>query len=84
MTRNATAAKFYANADRAVIIADFALDMLASALRTGMDTHTITFEALRMNTIAAVTEAQEALDCINRTEQAAAYLDRYNAILDAA
>jgi hypothetical protein len=84
MTRNATAAKFYANADRAVIIADFALDMLASALRTGMNTHTVTFEALRMNTIAAITEAQNALDCINRTEQAATYLGRYNAIIDAA
>lgn len=84
MTRNATAAKFYAEADTAVIIADFALDMLASAFRTGMDTHTVTFEALRFNAIAAAEKARDALDCINRTKQAAAYLDRYNAILDAA
>jgi hypothetical protein len=66
--KNAKATAFYAAAETATLIADFALDMLAAAHRTGMDTMTLTYETLRANTIARIIEASDAMDIIGKPE----------------
>jgi LPS sulfotransferase NodH len=76
--KNAKATAFYAAAETATLIADFALDMLAAAHRTGMDTMTLTYETLRANTIARIIEASDAMDIIGKPEAKDAYLARYN------
>ena len=81
--KNARATAAYLDADTASIIADFALDMLAAAHRTGMDTFSIAYETLRFNTIARINDAAEALDAVGKPEAMAAYTDRYNAIIAA-
>jgi LPS sulfotransferase NodH len=72
--KNAKATAFYAAAETATLIADFALDMLAAAHRTGMDTMTLTYETLRANTIARIIEASDAMDIIGKPEAKDAYL----------
>ena len=81
--KNAKATAAYAAADTAAIMADFALDMLASAHRTGMDTFSIAYESLRFNTIARIEDAAEAFDVINKPEAYNAYIARYNEIISA-
>jgi hypothetical protein len=80
--KNAKATAFYAAAETATLIADFALDMLAAAHRTGMDTMTLTYETLRANTIARIIEASDAMDIIGKPEAKDAYLARYNEIVE--
>ena len=67
--------------EAASVVADFALDMLASAHRTGMNLHSADYEKLRLNTVARVAAAVDAYDIINRTDMRDKYLDRYNEII---
>ena len=80
---NATATAAYAAAENAAIVADFALDMLASAHRTGMDTMSVAYEALRFNVIARINDAVDAFDDVGKPEAHGAYVARYNAIISA-
>lgn len=80
--KNDTATAHYAKAEDASIVAGFALDMLASAHRTGMDTMSIEYESLRANAIARINEAAEAMDNVGKPEAETEYLDRYNEIMD--
>jgi hypothetical protein len=79
--KNAKATAAYAAAETAGIVADFALNMLASAHRTGMDTLSVSYESLRFNTIARIEEAADAFDAINKPEVYDEYLARYNEII---
>jgi hypothetical protein len=81
--KKAKATAAYAAAETAAIVADFALDMLASAHRTGMDTLSLAYETLRLNAIVRVTDAADAFDDIGNTEAGDAYLARYNEIISA-
>jgi hypothetical protein len=81
--KNAKATAAYAAAETAAIVADFALDMLASAHRTGMDTFSLAYETLRFNAIARINDAADAFDAINKPEAHDAYLARYNDIITA-
>jgi hypothetical protein len=81
--KNAKATAAYVAAETAAIMADFALDMLASAHRTGMDTFSIAYESLRFNTIARIEDAAGAFDVINKPEMYDAYIARYNEIIAA-
>jgi hypothetical protein len=81
--KNAKATAFYAAAENAAIVADFALDMLASAHRTGMDTMSMAYETLRAGAIARIIDASDAMDIINKPEAKGVYLARYNEIVGA-
>lgn len=81
--KNAKATAAYAAAETAAIVADFALDMLASAHRTGMDTMSIAYESLRFNAIARINDAAAAFDDVGKPEAHDAYLARYNNIISA-
>ena len=81
--KNAKATAAYAAAETAAVMADFALDMLASAHRTGMDTMSIAYESLRFNVIARINDAAEAFDNVGKPEAHDAYLARYNDIISA-
>lgn len=82
--KNATATKIYTAIENAEIIADFSLDLLAAAIRTGMDIYTAQFEALRISAAIRISDLAELFDHVARPERTEAYLARYNEIMDAA
>ena len=81
--KNAKATAAYAAAETAGIVADFVLDMLASAHRTGMDTLSVAYESLRLNAILRIADAEDAFDDVGKPEAGEAYVARYNAIIEA-
>lgn len=80
--KNITATKIYTAIENAEIIADFALDLLASAHRIGMDTVSAAYESIRLSAVRRITELTDLLELVCSDAKAKAYLDRYNAILD--
>lgn len=80
--KTTTATKIYTAIADAEIVADFALDLLASAHRTGLDTVSAAYEGIRLAAVRRIIELTELLEQVCDDAKAKEYLERYNAILD--